>query len=74
MEENVADIFPQWRNKVAIDRNGLVMKHALDLAIMLDTMAIDPRLNLEHHFSSVDGLLIFSNLFSLGTTFFFPCF
>lgn len=46
--QTVSKIFPGWLYGVAFDRSGVVMKHALDIAIILDTMAHNPRLGLEH--------------------------
>lgn len=44
----VSKMFPAWLYGVEFDRSGVVMKHALDIAIILDTMAHNPRLGLEH--------------------------
>ncbi|KAI8988220.1 hypothetical protein BDF20DRAFT_815696, partial [Mycotypha africana] len=46
--ETVADLFPTWLSKIAFDPHGLIMKHAVDVAVMLDTLAHDPRLDLTH--------------------------
>ncbi|KAI8145077.1 hypothetical protein BJV82DRAFT_512386 [Fennellomyces sp. T-0311] len=45
---SVATAFPSWLYTVAFDKNGLIMKHALDIAITLDAMAYDKRLGLHY--------------------------
>ncbi|KAL0086510.1 hypothetical protein J3Q64DRAFT_1497473 [Phycomyces blakesleeanus] len=47
-EISIVSVFPQWLSNVAFSKDSLIMKHALDVAVMLDTMAYDPRLNLAH--------------------------
>ncbi|KAI9025155.1 hypothetical protein CLU79DRAFT_744317 [Phycomyces nitens] len=47
-EHSIVSVFPQWLSNVAFSKDSLIMKHALDVAVMLDTMAYDPRLNLGH--------------------------
>ncbi|KAI8357829.1 hypothetical protein EDC96DRAFT_445820, partial [Choanephora cucurbitarum] len=44
----VSDIFPLWLKTIAFEQKGLFMQHAIDVAIMLDTLIHDPRLNLKH--------------------------
>lgn len=44
--EDIASVFPRWLTTIAFDPNGSVMKHAADVAIMLDTLAHDSRLDL----------------------------
>lgn len=46
--ESIASVFPFWLTSIAFDSNGLVMKHAMDVAIMLDTLGHDERLGLEY--------------------------
>lgn len=46
--EDVTSVFPRWLTTTAFDPNGLIMKHAIDVAIMLDTLAHDERLGLEY--------------------------
>lgn len=46
--ESIAHVFPYWLTSIAFDPNGLVMKHAMDVAIMLDTLGHDDRLGLEY--------------------------
>ncbi|KAI9470965.1 MAG: hypothetical protein EXX96DRAFT_373932 [Benjaminiella poitrasii] len=46
--ESVSSLFPRWLSAIAFDSKGLIMKHAMDIAIMLDTLAHDPRLGLKH--------------------------
>jgi hypothetical protein len=41
------DVFPKWLSQVAFTPSGLVMKHALDVAVMLDTVAHDERLGMK---------------------------
>lgn len=43
----MVDIFPVWLSQVAFSSSGLVMKHALDVAVMLDTIAHDERLDMK---------------------------
>ncbi|KAJ2955938.1 hypothetical protein NQZ79_g8145 [Umbelopsis isabellina] len=43
----MVDIFPLWLSQVAFNPSGLVMKHALDVAVMLDTIAHDERLDMK---------------------------
>lgn len=43
----LVDIFPRWLSQVAFTPGGLVMKHALDVAIMLDIVAHNERLNMK---------------------------
>ncbi|KAI9493067.1 hypothetical protein BDB00DRAFT_407542 [Zychaea mexicana] len=45
---SVANAFSSWLYTVAFDKNGLIMKHALDIAIALDAMAYDSRLGLHY--------------------------
>ncbi|KAI8884347.1 hypothetical protein K501DRAFT_247853 [Backusella circina FSU 941] len=54
----IAIIFPRWLTNIAFDSNGLVMKHAMDVAIMLDTLAHDPRLNLKYLIPTGDSSII----------------
>lgn len=46
--EDLVTVFPRWLATIAFDSNGLVMKHAVDVAIMLDTLAHDERLHLTY--------------------------
>ncbi|RCH95702.1 hypothetical protein CU098_009302, partial [Rhizopus stolonifer] len=46
--QTIASIFPRWLKSVAFEQNGLFMKHAMDVAIMLDTLIHDSRLDLKH--------------------------
>lgn len=46
--QDIASVFPFWLTSIAFDSNGLVMKHAMDVAIMLDTLGHDDRLGLEY--------------------------
>lgn len=41
-------MFPRWLTAVAFEPKGLIMKHAMDVAIMIDTLAYDPRLDLKY--------------------------
>ena len=41
-------MFSTWLYTVAFDKSGLIMKHALDIAIALDAMAYDRRLGLQY--------------------------
>jgi hypothetical protein len=57
------DVFPIWLSQVAFSPSGLVMKHALDVAVMLDTIAHDERLDMKalipvcyHLFSNIISL------------------
>jgi hypothetical protein len=43
----LADVFPKWLSQVAFSPSGLVMKHALDVAVMLDTIAHDENLGMK---------------------------
>jgi hypothetical protein len=43
----LVDIFPKWLSQVAFSPSGLVMKHALDVAVMLDTIANDEQLDMK---------------------------
>ncbi|KAI7850060.1 hypothetical protein BDC45DRAFT_263348 [Circinella umbellata] len=45
---SVASMFSTWLYTVAFDKSGLIMKHALDIAIALDAMAYDRRLGLQY--------------------------
>ncbi|KAI7862285.1 hypothetical protein BDF14DRAFT_1876715 [Spinellus fusiger] len=55
---SLASVFPLWLSSVAFSQDGLVMKHALDVAVMLDTLAYDPRLALTHLIPSAADLLV----------------
>ncbi|KAG2235126.1 hypothetical protein INT48_006507 [Thamnidium elegans] len=44
--QDISTIFPYWLTTIAFDSNGLIMKHAMDVAIMLDTLGHDDRLGL----------------------------
>lgn len=44
----VNDVFDLWLSKVAFVPDGVVMKHALDIAVVVDTVVYDHRLNLQH--------------------------
>jgi hypothetical protein len=46
--EDLVTVFPRWLTRIAFDSNGMVMKHAVDVAIMLDTLAHDERLDLTY--------------------------
>lgn len=46
--QDIASVFPFWLTSIAFDSNGLVMKYAMDVAIMLDTLGHDDRLGLEY--------------------------
>lgn len=46
--QDLASVFPRWLTTIAFDSKGLIMKHAMDVAIMLDTLAHDTRLNLTY--------------------------
>lgn len=46
--EDVTSVFPRWLTMIAFDPNGSIMKHAVDVAIMLDTLAHDNRLDLAY--------------------------
>lgn len=52
--EDVASIFPRWLSAVAFEPKGLIMKHGMDVAIMLDTLAYDSRLNLKYLIPVID--------------------
>jgi hypothetical protein len=41
-------VFPRWLSTIAFESKGLIMKHAMDVAIMLDALAYDPRLDLKY--------------------------
>ncbi|KAI9276960.1 hypothetical protein BDA99DRAFT_494530 [Phascolomyces articulosus] len=55
---SVAGVFSTWLYTVAFDKNGLIMKHALDIAIALDAMAYDRRLGLHYLIPSGDRSII----------------
>lgn len=46
--QDITSVFPFWLTTIAFDSNGLVMKHAMDVAIMLDTLGHDDRLSLSY--------------------------
>lgn len=46
--QDLVSVFPRWLTTIAFDSKGLIMKHALDVAIMLDTLAHDTRLDLTY--------------------------
>lgn len=46
--ENMTTVFPRWLSTIAFESKGLIMKHAMDVAIMLDALAYDPRLDLKY--------------------------
>lgn len=41
-------MFGEWLSNVAFVPDGVIMKHALDVAVMVDTVVYDQRLNLQH--------------------------
>jgi hypothetical protein len=46
--EDIVAVFPRWLSTIAFESKGLIMKHAMDVAIMLDALAYDPRLDLKY--------------------------
>ncbi|KAI9306779.1 hypothetical protein BJ944DRAFT_152346, partial [Cunninghamella echinulata] len=44
----VVSIFSKWLTEMAFDPDGVIMKHALDVAIILDTVAFDSQLGYQH--------------------------
>lgn len=44
----IALAFSFWLTSIAFDPNGCVMKYAMDVAIMLDTLGHDERLGLSY--------------------------
>ncbi|ORY92096.1 hypothetical protein BCR43DRAFT_80196 [Syncephalastrum racemosum] len=46
-EVTVTKVFPLWLKNVAFNQNGIILKHAFDVAVVLDTMAHDARLDLK---------------------------
>lgn len=40
------DVFASWLYSVAFDSNGLIMKHALDVCMLMDRLGHDPELGL----------------------------
>ncbi|KAI9322182.1 hypothetical protein BX666DRAFT_585259 [Dichotomocladium elegans] len=56
--ESVFEIFPSWLYKVVFDRGGMFMKHAIDVSIILDAMAHNPRLELHYLMPSGDKSII----------------
>ncbi|KAI8386898.1 hypothetical protein BD560DRAFT_383128 [Blakeslea trispora] len=58
----VAAIFPLWLKTIAFEQNGVFMQHAIDVAIMLDTLIHDPRLNLKHLVPTGDGRSLIDTL------------
>ncbi|CAO3626854.1 unnamed protein product [Cunninghamella blakesleeana] len=57
----VTDIFGKWLAEIAFDSEGSIMKHALDVAIILDTIAFDNQLGYQHLIPS-DGNSVLDNL------------
>ncbi|CAO3655497.1 unnamed protein product [Mucor hiemalis] len=56
--EDVTSVFPRWLTMIAFDPNGSIMKHAVDVAIMLDTLAHDNRLDLAYLIPTGDKSII----------------
>ncbi|CEP19966.1 hypothetical protein [Parasitella parasitica] len=56
--QDLASVFPRWLTTIAFDSKGLIMKHAMDVAIMLDTLAHDTRLNLTYLIPAGDKSII----------------
>ncbi|KAI8636683.1 hypothetical protein BD408DRAFT_376494 [Parasitella parasitica] len=56
--QDLASVFPRWLTTIAFDSKGLIMKHAMDVAIMLDTLAHDTRLNLTYLIPTGDKSII----------------
>lgn len=46
--QDISTVFSYWLTTIAFDSNGLIMKHAMDVAIMLDTLGHDDRLELSY--------------------------
>ncbi|KAG1450009.1 hypothetical protein G6F56_008474 [Rhizopus delemar] len=46
--ETIASSFSRWLTGIAFDTKGLIMSHAMDVMIMLDTLVHDTRLELSH--------------------------
>ncbi|CEG70828.1 hypothetical protein RMATCC62417_06653 [Rhizopus microsporus] len=46
--EPISHLFSRWLATVAFDPKGYIMRHAMDVMIMLDTLAYDSRLDLSH--------------------------
>ncbi|CAO3618669.1 unnamed protein product [Cunninghamella echinulata] len=57
----VISIFSKWLTEMAFDPDGVIMKHALDVAIILDTIAFDSQLGYQHLIPS-DGHSVLDNL------------
>ncbi|ORZ17116.1 hypothetical protein BCR42DRAFT_413953 [Absidia repens] len=45
---SVSNVFGYWLSNVAFVPDGVIMNHALDVAVMVDTVVYDQRLNLQH--------------------------
>ncbi|KAK4514590.1 uncharacterized protein ATC70_002189 [Mucor velutinosus] len=56
--QDLASVFPRWLTTIAFDSKGPIMKHAMDVAIMLDTLAHDTRLNLTYLIPTGDKSII----------------
>ncbi|EPB86854.1 hypothetical protein HMPREF1544_06379 [Mucor circinelloides 1006PhL] len=56
--QDLVSVFPRWLTTIAFDSKGLIMKHALDVAIMLDTLAHDTRLDLTYLIPTGDKSII----------------
>ncbi|CAO3653584.1 unnamed protein product [Mucor fragilis] len=56
--QDLVGVFPRWLTTIAFDPKGLIMKHAMDVAIMLDTLAHDTRLNLTYLIPTGDKSII----------------
>jgi hypothetical protein len=59
----LADLFPKWLSQVAFSSNGLIMKHALDVAVMLHTIAHDEHLGMKELILASDQFFRLKELF-----------
>lgn len=46
--ETITNLFSRWLANVAFDPQGLIIRHAMDVMIMLDTLVYDNRFDLSH--------------------------
>ncbi|KAI8978007.1 hypothetical protein BDB01DRAFT_800369 [Pilobolus umbonatus] len=61
MDGNTVDLvslFPSWLARIAFNPTGVVISHAIDVAIILDTLTHDPRLELKYLLPTGDQSII----------------
>ncbi|KAG1048901.1 hypothetical protein G6F43_008738 [Rhizopus delemar] len=56
--ETITNLFSHWLANVAFDPQGLIIRHAMDVMIMLDTLVYDNRFDLSHILPSKDGSIL----------------